>query len=155
MELLIVAALLQDIGFLRLERMTQKPPSNWKLAARGLIAGILRWEPGIAAGVGGYAIELSFLIAQHHERLDGTGYPHGLSRYKQSKEVQLLAGLVRFQELVSRQPADEAGVEAACLEAGFQLFLESAQGAWSTIGHGESVGIAGCANCPTLSITPW
>ncbi len=132
LELLIVAALLQDIGFLRLERTTQKRPSELETRHQGTYRRHPSVGAGLAAGVGGYAIELSFLIAQHHERLDGTGYPHGLSRHKESKEVQLLASLVRFQELASRQPADAAGVEAACLEAGFQLFLESAQGAWST-----------------------
>jgi hypothetical protein len=132
LELLIVAALLEDIGFLRLERSTQRMPSEMESRHQHTYRRHTSLGAGLAAGVADYSIELSFLIAQHHERLDGTGYPHGLTRYKQSKEVQLLACLARFQELVSRQPAETLSVEAACYHAGFQLFLESAQGAWSS-----------------------
>jgi hypothetical protein len=132
LELLIVAALLQDIGFLRLERTARKPPSELDLHSQETYRRHPSVGAGLAAGVGEYSIELSFLIAQHHERLDGTGYPHGLNRYKQSKEVQLLASLVRFQELMSRSSDAAGSVEAACYQASFQLFLESAQGAWSS-----------------------
>jgi hypothetical protein len=132
LELLIVAALLQDIGFLRLERSTQRTPSEMEPRHQPTYRRHTSLGAGLAAGIGDYSIELSFLIAQHHERLDGTGYPHGLTRYKQSKEVQLLACLARFQELVFREPAETMSVEAACYQAGFQLFLESAQGAWSS-----------------------
>ncbi len=131
-ELLIVAALLQDIGFLRLERTTQKSPSELEARGQDVYRRHSSLGAALAAGVREYSIELSFLIAQHHERLDGTGYPHGLTRLKQSKEVQLLASLSRFQELVSRTPAETVHAETACYQAGFQLFLESAQGAWST-----------------------
>ena len=132
LELLIVAALLQDIGFLRLERTTQKTPSEIESRNQHTYRRHASLGAGLAAGVGQYSIELSFLIAQHHERLDGTGYPHCLTRYKQSKESQFLSCLARFQELVFRQPVETMSVEAACYQAGFQLFLESAQGAWSS-----------------------
>ena len=131
-ELLILAALLEDIGFLRLERQTQKTPAELEVRSQPDYRKHPSLGAALAAGVSEYSIELSFLIAQHHERLDGTGYPHGLTRYKLGKDAQLLACLVRFQELASRQPAELMSVEAACYQAAFQLFLESAQGAWST-----------------------
>lgn len=131
LELLIAAALLQDIGFLRLERSTQRVPSQLEVRNQPTYRRHPSLGAGLVAGVGDYSIELSFLIAQHHERLDGTGYPHGLNRYRLSKESQLLACLVRFQELRSRQPAESSSAEAATLQAAFQLYLESAQGAWS------------------------
>lgn len=132
LEHLIVSALLQDVGFLRLERKTQNSPSELEVRRQPVYRKHPSVGAGLAAGVEEYSIELSFLIAQHHERLDGTGYPHGLTRDQLGKDAQLLACLVRFQELASRQPAEAMSVEAAGYQAAFQLFLESAQGAWST-----------------------
>ena len=131
LELLIVSALLNDIGFFRLERTSKKTPAELEPREQEIYRRHPSVGAALAAGVRDYSIDLSFLIAQHHERLDGTGYPHGLTRYKQNKEAQFLASLVRFQELVSRS-AEASSIEAACYQASFQLFLESAQGAWST-----------------------
>ncbi|MCA9071089.1 MAG: HD domain-containing protein [Planctomycetaceae bacterium] len=131
LELLTVAALLQDIGFFRLERSTQRIPSELEVQSQPTFRRHSSLGAGLVAGVRDYSIELSFLVAQHHERLDGTGYPHGVNRYRLSKESQLLGCLVRFQELQSRQKADSSSIEARTFQAAFQLFLECAQGAWS------------------------
>lgn len=99
-ELLIVAALLQDIGLLLLER--QYILSANQLAIDEPIA--YRQHPSIGAAASAaltdYAVDLPTLIAQHHERCDGIGYPHGERSDRLAAPSRFLAIAVRFVEMM-------------------------------------------------------
>ena len=72
------AALVHDIGVIGVPSSVWDDPHHWSLAQRErarmhpyLTERMLARVPGLA--------EISRCAAQHHERLDGSGYPHGSS----------------------------------------------------------------------------
>jgi HD-GYP domain-containing protein (c-di-GMP phosphodiesterase class II) len=133
-ELLVVAALLQDIGLLMLER-------QYNLSANQLAiddSSAYRQHPSIGAAVSAaltdYAVDLPSLIAQHHERCDGIGYPHGERSDRLAAPSRFLAIAVRFVELMQDESlrSSIAGGESArdslyTTVAG-RLLLEAEQG---------------------------
>lgn len=65
------------------------------------------------------------IVRQHHERLDGSGYPQGLSGTRILREAQILAVADVFEAMVSHRPYRPAlGYEAALTE------LEAHRGTW-------------------------
>lgn len=100
-ELLTIAALLKDVGWLvpdvhQADRITNNPPEK--------TIAIDRHHPSVSAGLAAGLHELSSLlptwIAEHHERLDGTGFPRGLRGRQLCGPSRLLAIVSRFLELV-------------------------------------------------------
>jgi HD-GYP domain-containing protein (c-di-GMP phosphodiesterase class II) len=100
-ELLTIAALLKDVGWLvpdahEVDRITKSPPEKTIV--------IDRHHPSLSAGLAAGLHELSSLlpiwIAEHHERLDGTGFPRGLRGRQLCGPSRLLAIVSRFLELV-------------------------------------------------------
>ncbi len=90
LEILAVAALLHDIGMMHVdpEQMAKGKPldaaGRRTLYAHPLTAEmIIRREPGLSPMV-------AAAVAQHHERLDGTGYPRGLKDEAICKHARIL-----------------------------------------------------------------
>ena len=90
LEILAVAALLHDIGMMHVdpEQLAKGKPldaaGRRMLYAHPLTAEmIVRREPGISPMV-------AAAVAQHHERLDGTGYPRGLKDEAICKHARIL-----------------------------------------------------------------
>jgi len=78
LQTLVSGALLHDVGKIRVDdQILHKPgqlePHEWEEMKRHVTYGeeVLRPVPGIA-------FEIIDIVSQHHERLDGTGYPRGL-----------------------------------------------------------------------------
>lgn len=101
-----LGALAHDIGYLKIPRAVclttagfAREGANLKLHIEAGLSGIGRIpefpEPGIQ------------IIAQHHERLNGRGYPHGLTR----DQISLLAKIVmivdEYDELCNGQDDEE------------------------------------------------
>lgn len=64
-----------------------------------------------------YPFPLTEAIYQHHERLDGTGYPRGLAKEKIIKEARMLAVADVLEAMTCHRPYREAlGVEVALEE---------------------------------------
>jgi len=88
---LMMAALLQDVGLVLLEKrcghspiqLEQIQPAEYELHPR--------YSAALAAGVQGCSTQLPELISQHHERLDGTGFPHQLQSKQLPEQSQYLA----------------------------------------------------------------
>jgi HD-GYP domain-containing protein (c-di-GMP phosphodiesterase class II) len=51
--------------------------------------------------LGGFPVEVRRLVSDHHERLDGSGYPRGLTREELNIETRILAVCDVFDALVS------------------------------------------------------
>ena len=129
-ELLIISAMLQDIGLLLLERQYNLPSGQLHDAEPDAY----RQHPNLSAAVAGaiedYAVDLPTIIAQHHERSDGTGFPAGVRNNQLSAPSRLLAIASRYIELTDKPAANDSSASpsgSAAMVAG-QLWREAKQG---------------------------
>jgi len=87
----VLAALIHDIGMLRVpsETLTQTDPLT--VEQRRTVEAHCRAGAEIAARLRPDAVWLAQAVAEHHERLDGTGYPAGLRGAQLTSLSRLLA----------------------------------------------------------------
>ena len=147
------AALLHDVGKLEVPKELLNKPGRpdeeeWKVLHRHpeegarLVAPLLPW-----LGEWGRA------VVEHHERYDGTGYPHRLKAYEISLAARIVAVADTYEVMTAPRPYKRSmSVEAARQEltkvAGTQLdpalvraFLNISVGRlWRTIGFGAWIG---------------
>jgi hypothetical protein len=100
---LVLAALFQDVGRLSAvgelsATVLRRHSSDW----------IDRQHPTIGAAlfgtVRGASVELPMLVAQHHEQLDGGGFPRALAGREILHDATILAATGRFAELCLAAP---------------------------------------------------
>jgi HD-GYP domain-containing protein (c-di-GMP phosphodiesterase class II) len=107
MQTLRRAALLHDLGKLGISNTILDKPTQ-------LTAGeleIVKTHPGLSAGILGHIgafREIAVMAGEHHEKLDGTGYPAGLSKKDLSLESRLLAVADVYGALSEKRPYREA-----------------------------------------------
>jgi HD-GYP domain-containing protein (c-di-GMP phosphodiesterase class II) len=77
-ETLVLAALLQDTGFASLERRYGCLPRELAGRKRSAFRSHPRWSAAVASGLRRCSVDLPMFIAEHHERLNGIGFPNGL-----------------------------------------------------------------------------
>jgi putative nucleotidyltransferase with HDIG domain len=142
-ELVRRAALLHDLGKLRvpnsiLDKTTRLTASEWALIAEHplLTRSILQRVRAFK--------EMATVAGEHHEKLDGTGYPYGLSESQMSTESRIVAMADRFGAMIEDRPY-RAGMrveqaidainefapvrmDAACFEA-----LQSVSFRWNSV----------------------
>jgi hypothetical protein len=130
LELLTLAALLQDVGLLALISPDQSPvellaDENAHVFERHPVIGA-----ALVAGIDQYSVDLPFLVAQHHERLDGTGYPDHLYSRSLSPSSHFLGIVSRFVELMEKATGNQeaALAQSASHAAAMQLYREAEQG---------------------------
>jgi putative nucleotidyltransferase with HDIG domain len=101
------AALLHDIGKLSvsnaiLEKPGKLTPAEWT---------IMRMHPAytktIIRNIRGFD-QLAYVAAAHHERLDGTGYPEGLTAKEMSLPARIIAVADVYQALSEKRPYRES-----------------------------------------------
>ncbi|MGH2762700.1 MAG: HD domain-containing phosphohydrolase [Thermoleophilaceae bacterium] len=73
-----LAALLHDVGKLRVPREVLGKPGSLTEAERRLMVNHPVWGAQLVAGVPGLQA-VALIVRHHHERIDGSGYPSGLS----------------------------------------------------------------------------
>jgi len=95
------AALVHDIGMIGIPSGVWDEPGEWSISQRErarthpyLTQRMLARTPGLA--------EVGHCASLHHERLDGSGYPHGLRGEAISRPARILAAADVYQAL--RQP---------------------------------------------------
>tara|TARA_R110002095_G_scaffold81637_1_gene70873 strand:+ start:21399 stop:22664 length:1266 start_codon:yes stop_codon:yes gene_type:complete len=137
-ELLMMAGLLHDFGWLMLKQnKTDLSTDQQKIVAdeRGehpvlgaALLGGVRGFPG--------ASYLCEVVSQHHERLDGTGYPRRLHTTALGEHARRMAVVCRFLELKNNSrelTADGIRIfdsEEAAFAAALQLYRETNRGEW-------------------------
>ena len=130
LELLTLAALLQDVGLLALISPDQSPvellaDENAHVFERHPVIGA-----ALVAGIDQYSVDLPYLVAQHHERLDGTGYPDHLYSRSLSPSSHFLGIVSRFVELMEKATGNQEAplAQSASHAAAVQLYREAEQG---------------------------
>ncbi|MGQ0520528.1 MAG: HD-GYP domain-containing protein [Actinomycetota bacterium] len=106
------AALLHDLGKLSVSPSTlnahhQLGPDDWEALRRHPLEGARLAEP-LRAWLGPWALA----IEQHHERYDGTGYPHGLAGTQISLGARIVAVADSYDAMTSVR-SYSAGISAA------------------------------------------
>lgn len=107
MQVLRRAALLHDVGKLSISNTILDKPT--KLTEAEL--GIVKAHPGLSAKILGHIgafRKIAVMAGEHHEKLDGTGYPAGLSGKDLSLESRLLAVADIYGALSEKRPYREA-----------------------------------------------
>jgi HD-GYP domain-containing protein (c-di-GMP phosphodiesterase class II) len=152
LDLLYTAGLLHDIGKLAIsEAILWKPSgltrSEWEVvrvhpeAGHRLIADVMQRDVASA-------------VLNHHERLDGDGYPRGLDASTLPMVVRIIQVADAFDAMTSRRPYRPAmGTRLAVAEvtrcAGSQFDPEVAAALTDLFeGHGEELVIAGRRHAP-------
>lgn len=140
-DLLMLAGLLHDFGWLILKNQNPDEEINQNTILhdeRGehpvlgaALLGGLRGFPGDSS--------LSEVISQHHERLDGTGYPRRLHTYALDEHSRRMAVICRYLELKNnRQELTADGIrsydtEEVAFAAALQLYREAKRGEWDQL----------------------
>ena len=107
MQVLRRAALLHDVGKLSISNTILDKPT--RLTESELA--IVKRHPGLSAEIlrhiGAFR-EIAVLAGEHHEKMDGSGYPHGLCGKDLSIESRLLAVADVYGALAEKRPYREA-----------------------------------------------
>jgi putative nucleotidyltransferase with HDIG domain len=107
LQLLRRAALLHDVGKLSISNTILDKPT--RLTDDELA--IIRIHPGVSAEILGHIAafgEIAIVAGEHHEKLDGSGYPNGLHKADLSLESRLLAVADIYGALSEKRPYREA-----------------------------------------------
>jgi hypothetical protein len=131
---LVVAALLQDIG----RHFAATILKRFKGKRDNRAEWLEHHHPSIGAALLGAVhrapVELSLLVAQHHERLDGGGFPGALVAREMAADAAILAAATRFARLcleIDRQPTSETEQKRRLVEIGQVFCAEAKWGMWS------------------------
>lgn len=111
---LIVASIFHDIGELYIDpalhaaRTTPLSPEEWRQMAAHPAIG-----HAVLKSMGGVAPIVAELVLEHHERLDGGGYPQGRERSRISEAGHVLAVAEALSQFVGRHAEPFAYAEIA------------------------------------------
>jgi putative nucleotidyltransferase with HDIG domain len=111
LQLLRRAALLHDVGKLSISNTILDKPS--RLTDEELA--IIKFHPGVSAEILGHIGafgEIAIVAGEHHEKLDGSGYPNGLQKADLSLESRLIAVADIYGALSEKRPYREALIPA-------------------------------------------
>lgn len=110
------AAALHDIGKVAVPRAVLRKPGKLSAAERVLVEAHAQIGHDMLAGSGDDVFELAAVVAlTHHERFDGTGYPHGL----RGEEIPLVGRIAAVADVFDALTQDR--VYRAALPVGEAL----------------------------------
>lgn len=107
-ESLVLAALAQNFGMFRLQERLQRQTSSLSEAQRAELRAHPDESARMLEAVGCRDEHCLGIIRQHHERLDGGGYPRALSGDELLVEAQLVSLSDRYGAMISARPYAEA-----------------------------------------------
>ena len=98
---LAIGGLVHDVGKLSVPDEILKKPGALTDQEFAVVRRHADWGVGVLRSVGGFSDGVLHLVREHHERLDGSGYPQGLRAAEISVDVRILAVCDVYDALVS------------------------------------------------------
>jgi hypothetical protein len=98
---LAIGGLLHDIGKLSVPEAILKKPAALDDAEYGVIRKHPDWGDKLLRELGGFGDSVRNLVRNHHERLDGCGYPRGLAASELDLDTRILTVCDVYDALVS------------------------------------------------------
>jgi HD-GYP domain-containing protein (c-di-GMP phosphodiesterase class II) len=112
---LAIGALVHDVGKLSVPNAILQKPASLDHEEFAVIKRHPQWGSELVGELGGFSPLVSRLVLDHHERLDGSGYPRGLRADELDLETRVLAVCDVFDALISRRVYREAWTQADAL----------------------------------------
>jgi len=113
---LAIGGLLHDIGKLSVPEAILKKPAPLTDDEFDVIRKHPAWGDQLLRELGGFRDTVRQLVRSHHERLDGTGYPDGLSAAQLDLDTRILMTCDVYDALVSPRVYREAWTHARAIE---------------------------------------
>ena len=105
---LAIGALVHDVGKLSVPNAILQKPASLDAEEFAVIKRHPEWGSELLHELGGFSPLVSGLVLDHHERLDGSGYPRGLHAEQLDLETRVLAVCDVFDALISERVYREA-----------------------------------------------
>ena len=112
---LAIGAMVHDVGKLSVPNSILQKPAALDDDEFLVIQGHPFWGAELLEELGGFSPLVLGLVLDHHERLDGTGYPRGLSADQLNLETRVLSACDVFDALISRRVYREAWTQEEAL----------------------------------------
>lgn len=134
-ELMTIGALLSDAGLVARHAVWSTPPESIRKDRPAEYRDHPRLSAALSGGIEGLPSLVPQLIATHHERLDGSGYPARWNQWRIGLPHRLLQIATRFVEL--RFEGDDAPVKSegpvTDAKAARTLHDEAERGLWDVL----------------------
>ncbi|MFL5930381.1 MAG: HD-GYP domain-containing protein [Gaiellaceae bacterium] len=98
---LAIGGLMHDIGKLSVPDSVLKKPTSLSDEEFAVIRRHPEWGDRLVTDLGGFTAAVRRLVRDHHERLDGTGYPRGLCSKELELDTRILAVCDVYDALIS------------------------------------------------------
>jgi hypothetical protein len=112
---LAIGGMLHDIGKLSVPTEILQKPGPLTDDEYAVIRRHPEWGRSLVRELGGFAAGVERLVMDHHERLDGSGYPRGLSGEELDLETRIMAVCDVYDALMSQRVYREAWSQEAAL----------------------------------------
>jgi len=112
---LAIGGLLHDMGKLSVPTEILQKPGALTDDEYAVIRRHPEWGRSLVRELGGFPAAVERLVMDHHERLDGSGYPRGLCGEKLDIETRILAVCDVYDALMSKRVYRDAWTEDAAL----------------------------------------
>ncbi|MGY5449438.1 HD-GYP domain-containing protein [Agarivorans sp. MS3-6] len=107
-QYLCIAAMVHDIGELKVPQQIRRKPSAWTKAEENFYQTHPNFSIDLIKKAGSFPDEIIPMVMNHHERLDGSGFPKGLKANALDKSTQLLSVVDTFEHLCSPLPSQKS-----------------------------------------------
>jgi HD-GYP domain-containing protein (c-di-GMP phosphodiesterase class II) len=112
---LAIGALLHDVGKLSVPDEILQKPGPLTDEEFAVIRRHPLWGDELLAELGGFGVGVRTLVRSHHERLDGEGYPDGLTARELDLETRILTVCDVYDALVSKRVYRDAWTQERAL----------------------------------------
>ncbi|MEK6327141.1 MAG: HD domain-containing phosphohydrolase [Actinomycetota bacterium] len=112
---LAIGGLVHDVGKLSVPNSILRKPGPLDEDEYAVIRGHPEWGEELLSELGGFHAEVRRLVLDHHERLDGAGYPRGVSGAQLSLETRILTVCDVYDALISKRVYRDAWSEEDAL----------------------------------------
>jgi HD-GYP domain-containing protein (c-di-GMP phosphodiesterase class II) len=113
---LAIGALVHDIGKLSVPDAILKKPAALDDDEYSVVQGHPEWGNRLLTELGGFSTAVRQLVRDHHERLDGAGYPRGLSAEEIDLDTRILTVCDVYDALISKRVYRPAWTHEAAMD---------------------------------------